>query len=388
MPTNVIKTIGATSSPITPDYSTLASWFADCPANLVSDDKQYIGECLDQGVFVTNDPGLYISGVTTDSTHKIILRCADGASFNDKVGTRTTALDYNESNGVAIRDSGGAYYNRPIAPENNYLEFHGLQVVGRMIFAAGNVTSNLWDSCILVGSGGNSGDGVLRYDGSGSSGIFVKNCLIKQLNGASNGISWWQSEVIIGCTLIGAGGANGIFNNYGSIGTHIIDCAIFNFAGFSAQVASTNVSYNATDLASAVGSNNLTSLTFADQFENSTNDFRAASDGDLHAGTPDGTNIPVDITGTTRDVTTAWIGCWDIGVTLSYEQEGFRFRNDDGDEDGATWLAAQDTTITQPILTNTRIRVLVNATGDHASQAVKLQYRKVGDTTWRTIGTA
>lgn len=69
------------------------------------------------------------------------------------------------------------------------------------------------------------------------------------------------------------------------------------------------------------------------------------------------------------------------------EQEGFRFRNDDGSETTATWLAAQDTNITQPIETNTRLRMLVNANGegDPESNEYQLEYKLSTDDTYRIV---
>lgn len=71
----------------------------------------------------------------------------------------------------------------------------------------------------------------------------------------------------------------------------------------------------------------------------------------------------------------------DLAATL--EQEGYRWRNDDGNETTATWKAAQDTTITGATATNTRLRLIVNAANDPASQVFKVQYRKVGAASWR-----
>lgn len=67
------------------------------------------------------------------------------------------------------------------------------------------------------------------------------------------------------------------------------------------------------------------------------------------------------------------------------EQEGFRWRNDDGSETTATWLANQDIAITQPSATNTRLRAIVNATNDPGSKQFKLQYRKQGAASWRDV---
>lgn len=60
------------------------------------------------------------------------------------------------------------------------------------------------------------------------------------------------------------------------------------------------------------------------------------------------------------------------------EQEGFRFRNDDGSETTATWKAAQDTNVKIKADTNTRLRVLLNATGDPSAQNYQLEFRESG----------
>ncbi len=61
------------------------------------------------------------------------------------------------------------------------------------------------------------------------------------------------------------------------------------------------------------------------------------------------------------------------------EQEGYRWRNDDGSESTATWLAAQDTDISRGKLSTTRLRVLVNNVGPGRTDQFSLQYRRVGD---------
>lgn len=60
------------------------------------------------------------------------------------------------------------------------------------------------------------------------------------------------------------------------------------------------------------------------------------------------------------------------------EQEGARFRNDDGSETTATWAASQDSNHTAALSTNLRLRALVNATGDPATGAYTLRYQKNG----------
>jgi hypothetical protein len=71
---------------------------------------------------------------------------------------------------------------------------------------------------------------------------------------------------------------------------------------------------------------------------------------------------------------------WDIGAdeyvsSATIEQEGFRFRNDDGSESAATWKANQDTNITLAVNTAFRLRELLNAIGDPASISAQLEVR-------------
>lgn len=71
--------------------------------------------------------------------------------------------------------------------------------------------------------------------------------------------------------------------------------------------------------------------------------------------------------------------------TLDVDQEGYRFRNDDGNETTATWLANQDTAITQPLATNTRLRVLVDTSADPSSAQYQLEYKKSTESTYKKV---
>jgi len=75
----------------------------------------------------------------------------------------------------------------------------------------------------------------------------------------------------------------------------------------------------------------------------------------------------------------------DLSVVL--EQEGFHFRNDDGSESAATFIGAQDSDTTRGKSLNTRLRILVDASGDPDTAQLTLQYRKVGDadSEWRAV---
>lgn len=77
-----------------------------------------------------------------------------------------------------------------------------------------------------------------------------------------------------------------------------------------------------------------------------------------------------------------------VGATL--DQEGFRWRYDDGDEDGATFSAAQDEPSAASIGITKRLRVIVDVTGNPGSPAAEqfqLQYRRTGSPTeeWKKV---
>jgi hypothetical protein len=100
------------------------------------------------------------------------------------------------------------------------------------------------------------------------------------------------------------------------------------------------------------------------------------------AGTVATVNI-ANVTGITAAAPAAGIaGTVSAGTGLARDQEGYRWRNDDGSETTATWIATQDTDITFPSNTVVRLRILTNVTGDAPSEPVRLQARKVGETDW------
>jgi len=88
-----------------------------------------------------------------------------------------------------------------------------------------------------------------------------------------------------------------------------------------------------------------------------------------------------DASGNARHLTVNGTVTFDAAV----DQEGFRWRNDDGSETTATWAAAQDTDVTAPLAANIRLRALVNTAGDSPSAAPKLYYKKSTDGTYLPV---
>lgn len=302
MPTVVTKTVAATSSPTTPDYSTWQAAEDAITADLVAADEQWDIKGLNQGEFTAAGDRMQCAGQTTDATRFIRFMCGAGASFQDNAGVRSNALVYNASNGVGVRRS------EPYQALWR-IDTHRVQVIGIQLSQTGNDRPLLWngqngtlDSCIVKTTGGS-------LSGLMGAGTKFVNSLIHGRGiqcDASGGDAF-----IHGCTIIGPGSGNGVVATY-SGNLVVKNTAIFNFGTVESGTVDATSNYNATDGASITGANSLNSLTFADQFENSTNDFRAASTGDLQAGTPDATNLPDDITGLDRDDTTPWIGAWEV----------------------------------------------------------------------------
>ena len=310
MPTTVTSKVGATNTPTTMDYSTLQAWEDACPANLVTDDKIWRGECYDQGKFTA---GINIGGQTVDATRYVELTCAAGASFKDKSGVRTTALTYNATtgSGVAIEPTSGHTFTRSIS----YCRFTGLQAQRsgyQYIFnGGGNAT---FDSCIIDISN-RTETGI---SGSIASTDKFNNCLF--LRGAS-AVALDVQSTFNGCTFVqvsGSSSGTAIWSRYNS--AILKNCAVFGFATLlGGGTLASGTDYNASDLSSfGTGTHNQTSLTFVDQFESTTVDFRAKSSGSLDLnGTPDTTNIPTDISGTTRDAVNPTIGAWEVLVNAT-----------------------------------------------------------------------
>lgn len=103
----------------------------------------------------------------------------------------------------------------------------------------------------------------------------------------------------------------------------------------------------------------------------------SANDTSITGGQPGVAGKPGNLQGT--------IASWEGGDLGTIEQEGFRWRNDDGDEDAATWKANQDTNMSGAVSTNTRLRVLVNTDGDFGAASYRLEYRKSTDTNYIPI---
>lgn len=88
--------------------------------------------------------------------------------------------------------------------------------------------------------------------------------------------------------------------------------------------------------------------------------------------------------GTANHVQSA--GAATVSGAAILNQEGYRFRNDDGDEATATWKAGQDSNISLPAGSKLRLRMIVDATGDPEAKTLQLEWhKKDSPEPWRKV---
>lgn len=325
------------------DYPTLQDWEDDCPANLVTSDEIWKGECYADSEFLaTSGTLLAVGGITTDNTRYLWLTAAAGESFADLADPDTDTLRYDSSRGVAMRITGAYTYGFDITQK---------MLIERIQFFANRTDSNsffclkggTWRGCIFeVTKVGGTWDPI-------SAPTYI-NCLWVARGSSSTPTFASVTAKIYNCTIVRPSdlttGGTAISNDFGYYPT-VKNTAVF--GAFTTQFAATISSYpaggyNASSASDCPGSNDQASKTFSDQFENvndSTRDWRVKSTADLvNNGTPDaGTEGNVttvrtnglDILGRTRSATTPTIGCWEYiaggGGATSFAPPRGRTRN-------------------------------------------------------------
>lgn len=321
MATTVVRTIGTGG-----DYTTLQAWEDACPANLVTNDEIWRGEVLwasSSDELVVSGTALIVSGQTVDATRYMELTAAAGDSFVDNANRLTNGLRYNASNGACIRKTGG--FSDAINISSNYFRLSRLQFAADdgnsyefKIVNPGGVVEN----CIF------GGNGRVEVQLACSSTVpTMRNVLITSSAGNFGLVitGLYQPVNLMNVTIVrpsnigssGTGLSLGFAEN-----TVVRNCAVFGFSTpYSAPVINTLTNFS-TDSASIqtvnTMANNLTSQTYANQFEQPSNsggvmDFRTkAGAGLIDAGfDTSGNGVTADIVGTTRSAPYD-IGAWEV----------------------------------------------------------------------------
>lgn len=305
-----ISTIGSAGR----DYVDLAAWLADLPATLT---EQEVAEMYNDSEFVSASQ-ITISGITTTATNNLVIRAASGQGFNNT----EQALRYNASNGVAIRKSSS--YGSVISNSVPFTEFENLQISTTGSNNTRGVISTAKDvfrNCVVDSSSDLSAL-VIQNDTTD-----LINCVIISNSGSSSTASAIDASYVqvnlYNCTLFcdfPSNTANGIEKIGLAADSSVIkNTAIFGYGtALESGAWGAGTDYNATDDTSLpVGSNNQTSLTTADQFENvasaGTLDLRLKAGNSLDgAGTPDSANTNnLDIFGNARSLTSPSIGTYE-----------------------------------------------------------------------------
>lgn len=301
----VVNSIGAG---VGRDFSTIAAWEASLPATLAD---AYVGECYNDSEFTGTTGIVTFSGSTTSATNTITLTCASGESFRDHAAVQTNALAYNQANGVGLKIT-SSYSTAIVVSEDNVI-LDGLQVKATASHAASvspAASAAAVQNCILDALG-NGGNGVL---GNVTHGTYVNNLIICRSSGGTGVRSSYPSSIVFENNTVvapsGTAGSVGFNSAHGSM--PVVNCAVFGFTtNFSGTLTGNN---NASDQTISFGTSNQASLTYADQFVDSTADWRLKTGSALiDAGAADATNVPDDIAGTTRPSGSAYdIGCWEF----------------------------------------------------------------------------
>jgi hypothetical protein len=312
------------------NYATVSLWWAACSANLVTATQTWEGELYNDSEFAIGYGGITLSGVTTSATYYAELRCASGQSFNDNEDKLTNALRYNVSNGVGLKQN--YPYITVLTITCDYFNLIGVQIKS----PSGQGSSSR--ALVLIGTNiivSNSifecGGGYATVNMVTTAGSKVVNSVIIASAASTGAVSTnYVNFYLYNCTLINTAGSTGVGvtkQGHASTNSSVVkNCAIFGFGtAITSGTWGADTDYNATDDGDAfpAGSNNLISLTKADQFENvaglATLDLRVKSGNDLVAGTRDQTNTnDLDIVGQARSTSTPTIGAWEHAVAVGF----------------------------------------------------------------------
>jgi hypothetical protein len=244
MPTTVVSSIGSGGGR---DYSTMQAWEDACPANLVSVDQVWEGQCYNDSEFTAQ---VSIGGITTDATRYVHLTAAPGQSFQDQAGVRTTALRYAAGNGVALKRTAG--YQTCLSNTVAFTRVSRLQIESSLYYAIDSSASMTVSDCVVVGGWRST---------SGSS---YTNCVM--VDTAAQGNLSLSNSTFHGCSFVRpidlAPKTNAFtVNNYSGT-TTITSCAVFGFTNVSNDNTKLNGVSSATSAAAFPGTSNQVSVTY------------------------------------------------------------------------------------------------------------------------------
>lgn len=364
------------------DYSSLSAWEAAKQAVLSAPEE---AECYD----FADTTEVAIAGWTTDATNYIRIYTPTAERHTGLIGTgyrltNTTTfaaiLTITEEN---VRLEGVELY----ATATNHDDLLKINATGlcdiRISYCLFNGTAMVnFDG--IEGSGAASGEYriwnnfILKTDGHGIN-----------WNVTGGGVLYLYNNSIVGCARK-AGGFSGVLRTGGTIiaKNNIVD------ERTTSGSNSASGAFSGTFDASSTGNLSTdTSDAGADTINSATPIYVDVANNDIHLGPTDTAckNLGVDLSADanlafTDDIDGNIRGTWDIGADEipepTIDQEGFRFRNDDGSETTATWKAAQDSDVSSDKDLNVRIRVALNAFDAPGAKNFQLEAAVDGTFDW------
>lgn len=328
MATVVTSSIGTSGR----DYSTLQAWEDACPANLVTADQVWKGECYNDSEFLGSaTTQITFNGVTTDATRFIWLTAAAGQSFADHADKLTNPLKYDQSKGVGLRLTGN--YGTHIVNSGVFKV-----VVDRLQFFYDSTYNSNYYPPISWSGGGIFRDCVIEsrrtsnriwqtISSLGGAPIDVVNVVV--IDRGSAGCIAFADFGPLGvftrftnCTALRptdlATGGTGFYGSASYSQTIVNNCAVVGaFANGTVDTFNTGASgNNATTVGTMPGSGSLSGLTASDLLVgviSSGVDARAKAGGDLigAASVQSAYTNDLDIVGQARSGTAPTIGAWE-----------------------------------------------------------------------------
>src|SRR5215467_13441494 len=314
------------------NYATIDLWWGSIPATLTQDE---IGEMYNDSELVATAT-ISLTGKTL-AGFTITLRAAAGQGFAAAAGGAGFKLQYDATQGAAVTSSTG--YIRPLisAPQAG-LTIDGLQFrtttsnSTTVVLDSGATIKNCIIDCACAVGGSSPPRLALSVSNSASKAI---NCLIVARHATDgSGVFVDYGPLVLNCTAVkpSSVGASGTgFIEGGGTSVNIVrNCASFNFTtAFTSTGWESSSNYNCAGDTTAPGANSQQSKTYANQFQDTTQDWRLKTGADcIDHGNTDATNAPNDIIGTVRGATTLGdIGAWEYAEAAGGGWTGLLARN-------------------------------------------------------------
>ncbi len=263
-----------------------------------------------------------VSGQTTSASCYMHFTTAASQSFRDHADVQTNPLRYNQTVGVGIRKT--TAYGSAIIIATHFTRFTKLQIAATgtapnraIAYPDTNPAQDGYVEFCITEATPQTGGSLPEVVFLGRS-IIANSLVVNRSSNTGSGVrSYAPGAEAHYCTVVRPSdltAAQSAFTETYDTAFNIHNCLAFGFTNFSTDATNFTGDNNGTDDATiGFGSSNLEGLTYADQFEvttNATRDFRLKSGADvIGGGASDAPYSTTDIAGTARGVSFD-MGCW------------------------------------------------------------------------------